>query len=211
MSNHFNANLHQYNNVHATLSHAMFWETLSQPTEWVIAISCKSYCLRKECCIFYSHPTPRMAGFWKGGFGFSSKKVRTKKNPSDFIFQRALAQIWGLGEEGLDKKWMSQVLNLVACVGSISNRVIARKLEWEQKKNGRGKGRRGNACPETLRFRKSPLDISRFCSFVNWQLVKIEASITDYCKFSNNTSSTRNCYTRLKLWAIGEEFLIFYC
>ena len=141
MSNHFNANLHQYNNVHATLSHAMFWETLSQPTEWVIAISCKSYCLRKECCIFYSRPTPRMAGFWKGGFGFSSKKVRTKKNPSDFIFQRALAQIWGLGEEGLDKKWMSQVLNLVACVGSISNRVIARKLEWEQKNNGRGKGR----------------------------------------------------------------------
>ena len=36
---------------------------------------------------------------------------------------------------------MSQVLNLVACVGSISNRVIARKLEWEQKKKGRGKGR----------------------------------------------------------------------
>ena len=36
---------------------------------------------------------------------------------------------------------MSQVLNLVACVGNISNRVIARKLEWEQKKNGRGKGR----------------------------------------------------------------------
>ena len=36
---------------------------------------------------------------------------------------------------------MSQVLNLVACVGSISNRVIARKLEWEQKNNGRGKGR----------------------------------------------------------------------
>ena len=36
---------------------------------------------------------------------------------------------------------MSQVLNLVACVGSISNRVIARKLEWEQKKNGRGKER----------------------------------------------------------------------
>ena len=100
MSNHFNANLHQYNNVHATLSHAMFWEALSQPTEWVIAISCKSYCLRKERCIFYSHPTPRMAGFWKGGFGFSSKKVRKKKKPSDFIFQRALTQIWGLGEEG---------------------------------------------------------------------------------------------------------------
>ena len=184
MSNHFNANLHQYNNVHATLSHAMFWEALSQPTEWVIAISCKSYCLyRKECCIFYSHPTPRMAGFWKGGFGFSSKKVRTKKNLRISFFKGHWHRFEDLGEVGLDKKWMSQVLNLVACVGSISNRVIARKLEWEQKKKwkGEGEGRRGNACPETLRFWKAPLDISWFCSFVNWQLVNIEASITDYC------------------------------
>ena len=35
---------------------------------------------------------------------------------------------------------MSQVLNLVACVGSISNRVIAQKLEWEQKKMEGGRG-----------------------------------------------------------------------
>ena len=140
MSNHFNANLHQYNNVHATLSHAMFWEALSQPTEWVIAISCKSYCLRKERCIFYSHPTPRMAGFWKGGFGFSSKKVRKKKNLRISFFKGHWHRFEDLGKRGLDKKWMSQVLNLVACVGSISNQVIARKLEWEQKKMEGGRG-----------------------------------------------------------------------
>ena len=66
----------------------------------------------------------------------------------------------------------------IACVASISNRVIARKLERKQKKRlkgeGEGEGRRGNACPQTPQFWKTPLDISRFGSFVNWQLVKIE-------------------------------------
>ena len=97
----------------------MFWEALSQPTEWVIAISCKSYCLTKGCSIFYPQPIPRMVCFWKEGFSFSSKTVHTKKNPWDFIFQRALAQIWALwipailtaGKGGSDKKWMSQVLH----------------------------------------------------------------------------------------------------
>ena len=32
---------------------------------------------------------------------------------------------------------------------------------------GEGEGRRGNACPQTPRFWKTPLDISRFGSFVN--------------------------------------------
>ena len=47
---------------------------------------------------------------------------------------------------------------LLACVAS------------EAKKEGlkgEGEGRRGNACPQTPRFWKTPLDISRFGSFVN--------------------------------------------
>ena len=43
--------------------------------------------------------------------------------------------------------------NFLACVASVSNRVIARKLEREQKKKkrwkGEGEGRRGNACLHT--------------------------------------------------------------
>ena len=63
----------------------------------------------------------------------------------------------------------------LACVASVSSRVIARKLEREEKElKGEGEGRRGNACPQTPRFWKTPLDISRFGSFVNWQLVKID-------------------------------------
>ena len=45
-----------------------------------------------------------------------------------------------------------------------------KKKKWK----GKGEGRRGNACPQTPRFWKMPLDISRFGSFVNWQLVKID-------------------------------------
>ena len=37
----------------------------------------------------------------------------------------------------------------------------------EAKKRLKGEGRRGNACPQTPRFWKTPLDISRFGSFVN--------------------------------------------
>ena len=57
----------------------------------------------------------------------------------------------------------------LACVVSASSRVIARKLERGQKKKwkGEGEGRRGNDCPQTPRFWKTPLDISRFGSFVN--------------------------------------------
>ena len=36
-----------------------------------------------------------------------------------------------------------------------------KRLKWE------GEGRRGNASPQTPRFWKTPLDISRFGSFVN--------------------------------------------
>ena len=61
--------------------------------------------------------------------------------------------------------------HFLACVASVSNRVIAQKLEREQRKNGVGvgeeEGRRGNACPQTSRFWKTPLDISRCGSFVN--------------------------------------------
>ena len=80
--------------------------------------------------------------------------------PGAYMVSRMVRNSWGL----------------LACVASISNRVIARKLEREQKKwKGGGEGRRGNACPQTPRFRKTPLDISRFGSFVYWQLIKIEA------------------------------------
>ena len=48
------------------------------------------------------------------------------------------------------------------------------KVRAEAKKRLKGEGRRGNACPQTPRFWKTPLDISWFGSFVNWQLVKIE-------------------------------------
>ena len=50
-------------------------------------------------------------------------------------------------------------------MASFSKRVMARKLEREQKKGG--EGRRGNACPQTPCFWKTPLDISWFGSFVN--------------------------------------------
>ena len=48
------------------------------------------------------------------------------------------------------------------------------KVRAEAKKGLKGEGRIRNACPQTPRFWKTPLDISRFGSFVNWQLVKIE-------------------------------------
>ena len=44
---------------------------------------------------------------------------------------------------------------LLACVASVSNRVIARKLERKRKTKRwkrEGEGRRGNACPQTPRF-----------------------------------------------------------
>ena len=48
------------------------------------------------------------------------------------------------------------------------------RAEAKKRLKGEGEGRRGNACPQTPRFWKTPLDISRFGSSVNWQLVKIE-------------------------------------
>ena len=68
------------------------------------------------------------------------------------------------------------IRDLIACVASVSSRVIARKIEREQKNKWKGEGEvtRRNACPQTPRFWKTPLDISRFGSFVNWQLVKID-------------------------------------
>ena len=36
---------------------------------------------------------------------------------------------------------MGRAIKSVACVARVSNRVIARKLEREQKKGGRGRGR----------------------------------------------------------------------
>ena len=52
--------------------------------------------------------------------------------------------------------------------------------EQKKKWRGEGEGRRGSTCPPTSWFWKTPLDISRFGSFVNWQLVKTEVSRTDY-------------------------------
>ena len=60
----------------------------------------------------------------------------------------------------------------LAYIASVSDRVIARTLERKPKKKkwkgkGEGDGRRGNACQQPPRFWKTPLDISRFGSFVN--------------------------------------------
>ena len=70
---------------------------------------------------------------------------------------------------------------------------------WAKKKwKGEREGRRGNYCPQTPQFWKTPLDISRFGSFVNWQLVKIDnEQISRFEKFTlfPKTRSTRlqNC------------------
>ena len=76
---------------------------------------------------------------------------------------------------------------MVACVASVSYWVTARKLEQGQKKmeGGRG-GKKGNACPQTPRFWKTPLEISQFVLFVNWQLVNTidNEQITRFEKFT---------------------------
>ena len=47
----------------------------------------------------------------------------------------------------------------LACVASVSSRVIAgTKTKWK----GEGEGRRGNTCPQTPRFWKTPLHIVWF-------------------------------------------------
>ena len=38
----------------------------------------------------------------------------------------------------------------LACVANVSSRVIARNLEWEQKKSGRGRGKEGPSLPSPL-------------------------------------------------------------
>ena len=55
----------------------------------------------------------------------------------------------------------------------VANWLTARTLEREQKTKwkGEGVGRKGNACTQTPRFWKTPLEISWFVSFVNWQLI----------------------------------------
>ena len=78
----------------------------------------------------------------------------------------AFCRVQSLG--GIKLKVILSVLKIgIACVASVSNRVIARKLERKRQKMVEGEGRRGNACPQTPRFGKTPLDISRFGSFVN--------------------------------------------
>ena len=57
-------------------------------------------------------------------------------------------------------------------------KVRAQKKRWK----GEGEGRRGNACPQTPRFWKTPLDISRLGSFLNWQLVTDYPWITRFVK-----------------------------
>ena len=50
----------------------------------------------------------------------------------------------------------------VACVASVSSRVIARKLEREpKKKNGRGRGKEDTLARKPHDSGKRPLDISR--------------------------------------------------
>ena len=89
----------------------------------------------------------------------------------------------------------------------VANWVTARTLEGEQKtkRKGEGVGRKGNACPQTPRFWKTPLEISRFVSFVNWQLVNTidNEQITRFVKFTffPKTRSTRlQNYNKKKLY-----------
>ena len=88
----------------------------------------------------------------------------------------------------------------LACVASISNWVIAWKLKrGQKKKDGRGEGRRGNAGPQTPWFWKTLLDISWFCSVVNWQLVKTDNRLPDLknwlCSLKHSPS---DCKTVIK-------------
>ena len=59
---------------------------------------------------------------------------------------------------------IKQIGATLACVASVSNRA---KVIAEAKKRLKGEGRRANACPQTPRFWRTPLGISRFGSFVN--------------------------------------------
>ena len=72
------------------------------------------------------------------------------------------------------------------------------KVRAEAKKRLKGEGRRGNACPQTPRFWKTPLDISRFgCKLTACQNRNITNRLPlDYqiCKitfFSNRTRCRR--------------------
>ena len=48
-----------------------------------------------------------------------------------------------------------------------SAKVGAGAKKWKGEGEGEGEGRIGNACPQTPRFWKTPLDISRLASFVS--------------------------------------------
>ena len=108
--------------------------------------------------------------------------IRTRhvfSSSSDFTHLWELAELCFTAWGSSCQQWQVALKGLtaeLACVASVSNRVIARKVWAEAKKRLKGEGeeRRGNTCPQTPRFWKTPLDISRFGSFVNWQLVKIE-------------------------------------
>ena len=87
--------------------------------------------------------------------------------------------------------WVKMAL---ACVASVSSRVV-RAGAKKKKKEGGGGGEKRKRLP---RFWKTLLDISRFGSFVNWELVKIDnESITRFEKITlfPKTRSTRlqNC------------------
>ena len=78
----------------------------------------------------------------------------------------------GKGTVVKNLRFLSPTLGInghLACVASISSRGITQNFEQESKKKMErgGEGRRGNACPQTPRFWKMPLDILQFCSFVN--------------------------------------------
>ena len=73
----------------------------------------------------------------------------------------------------------------------VNNSLLSKRFQWryyakvkagakKKKMEGERGGEKRNACPQTPQFWKTLLDISRFFgSFVNLQLVEIEASITN--------------------------------
>ena len=127
------------------------------------------------------------------------------------------------------KKW-----GMLACVASVSVRVIARKLERKRKKKKRclGEGRRGNACPQTPLFWPPPpppplpwyFTVRFVCKLTARQNRSIPNRLPLDCQtckitvFSNKTRPRRlqkmwwkKVYNkrRLKLWAIAAKFLAF--
>ena len=81
------------------------------------------------------------------------------------------------GEEALNRNHRAYIVRLPQLQLMLATNLRSKRFQSrysakvgagaKKKWKGEGEGRRGNACPQTPRFWKTPLDISRFGSFVN--------------------------------------------